>query len=460
MELGSPSLLKVLCGCVLALAAAGAALPAAEAEAANLMLVFDSSGSMKKAPDGEQRMQAAKEAVRATFGKLSPDTKVGLLAFGHRRAKDCTDMEVVVPLGAESAQSIINRVLAFKPLGETPIAASIQMAAANFADLKGQKNSILLVTDGVEECGGDPCAAARTLAAANFDLKVHIVGLSLDPTQRAAIDCLTKETGGMFFPAEKTSDLSDAVAAAVQIAQAEPEPAAPPPPIRERVFFDDFDQVDLSEDWDVLNSNPDAYIVESGSLLMINGQVTGFQDPNMQNLITLRKNLPHGDWDVELVATGEFKTGRDQVSLGLRKDEKDYLVADFWARRSGSGCSRIILSLVKSSGGQITRFDQPVRGTLSCNLGEDEFDEFAAQWLTKKFTLTLSKRGRNYFSSIAFDGEEKDGTPVVYTTNSLTSLRPPGALTFGLGRFSESESSGEVLLQIDSLEVLSVTPGG
>lgn len=449
--------LKLDLACVGVALIASIAVGTAQAEPSNLMLIFDSSGSMKKVGDGLGRNEAAKNAVVSALRGLPSDVNVGLLAFGHRRAKDCTDMEMVVPLGSESAQSISNRVLGFAPIGETPIAAAIEMAAADYSAHEGENNAILLVTDGIEECGGDPCAAARKVMGMGLDLKIHIVGLSLDPRQRAAIECLSNETGGKYFAAEKTTDLSGAVAEAVQVAQATPEPAAPPQPKRERVFFDDFDQVDLSEAWDVVNPNPDAFIVESGGLLMVNSSKTGFEDPNMQNLVTLRQDFPRGDWDAELVTTAELKTGSDQILFGLRKDEKNYLAAVLWTYRNGRA-SRIVLSLVKSSGGELTRFDTVIRGSLGYMDGaEAQYVEYMDQWLTQPFTLRLSKRGRNYFASMEVAGEQKDGAQVVYMTDSLTSLRPPGPLTVGLGK--HENWNGEVLVNIDSVEILSVTAG-
>ena len=84
----------------------------------------------------------------------------GLLIFGHRRAKDCSDIEVVSPIGADSAALSRGWSQGFEAIGETPIAAAIERAGQSMRAFKGQQNSIVLVTDGIEECRGDPCAAA------------------------------------------------------------------------------------------------------------------------------------------------------------------------------------------------------------------------------------------------------------------------------------------------------------
>ena len=131
---------------------------------------------MKKVVEGRSRMASAKEAVASAMPGIPADTRVGLMVFGHRRAKDCSDIQLMAPIGAESAQAVATQVASLQPKGETPIAAAIEAGAKNFAALKGQNNAILLVTDGIEECGGDPCAAAKQVKAAGLDLKVNVVG--------------------------------------------------------------------------------------------------------------------------------------------------------------------------------------------------------------------------------------------------------------------------------------------
>ena len=186
----------------------------------NVLLIFDSSGSMKKVIEGRSRMDSAKAAVASAMPQVPAGTRVGLMVFGHRRSKDCSDIQLVSPIGAESAQAVATQVASLEPKGETPIAAAIEAGTKDFAALKGQNNAILLVTDGIEECGGDPCAAARQVKASGFDLKVNVVGLNLDRKQRASIECLAKETGGKFFSADKAADFSSTLKKAVKVAQA------------------------------------------------------------------------------------------------------------------------------------------------------------------------------------------------------------------------------------------------
>jgi Mg-chelatase subunit ChlD len=205
----------------------GIVLPARaedEGTAHNVMLIVDASGSMKKAVDGESRMAAAKRVLAETLATIPPDVRLGLLAYGHRKAKDCKDMELVSPIGAEDAATIAGRIQELTPKGETPIAASLEMAAKSFLAFKGQENAIILVTDGIEECKGDPCAAAAAIKAAGLDVKVDVVGFTLKPEQRKLIECVATETGGTYYDAKNGAALSAALAT---VAKAATKPKAP-----------------------------------------------------------------------------------------------------------------------------------------------------------------------------------------------------------------------------------------
>jgi hypothetical protein len=197
----------------------------------NVLFIVDASGSMKKAVDGEPRMTAAKRVLADALARMPAETRLGLLVYGHRKAKDCTDIELVAPIGSEDASAIAGRIGTLTPRGETPIAAALQAAAKSFAVLKGQGNAIVLVTDGIEECKGDPCAAARAIKAAGLDLKVNVVGFTLKEEQEKLIHCVAEETGGDYYSAANASALTQALTAASQAAAAPaPQPAPAPEP--------------------------------------------------------------------------------------------------------------------------------------------------------------------------------------------------------------------------------------
>src|SRR5262245_10016929 len=80
---------------------------------ANVMFIFDASGSMKRSAGTESRIVAAKRAFSETLGAMPANVRTGLIAYGHRRAKDCGDIEVVSPIGADDARAQARMVEGF-----------------------------------------------------------------------------------------------------------------------------------------------------------------------------------------------------------------------------------------------------------------------------------------------------------------------------------------------------------
>ncbi|MEZ0225751.1 MAG: VWA domain-containing protein [Alphaproteobacteria bacterium] len=184
--------------------------PAAHADT-NVLFIVDASGSMKKPVDGKQRMIVAKKVLGETLSNMPKDAHLGLFLYGHRKAKDCSDMELVAPIGGEDAAAISKKISGLTPKGETPIADSLRQAAKSFNAFKGQQNSIILVTDGIEECKGDPCAAAQELKDAGLDVKVNIVGFTLSEQEGQALKCVADITGGQYYSASNAAGLTDAL---------------------------------------------------------------------------------------------------------------------------------------------------------------------------------------------------------------------------------------------------------
>ncbi|MBK7427373.1 MAG: VWA domain-containing protein [Saprospiraceae bacterium] len=50
----------------------------------NVIFIFDASGSMWGKLEKSTKIQVAKKTMGELFGKLDPQTKVGLIVYGHR----------------------------------------------------------------------------------------------------------------------------------------------------------------------------------------------------------------------------------------------------------------------------------------------------------------------------------------------------------------------------------------
>jgi Ca-activated chloride channel family protein len=193
------------------------------AAADDAVLVLDGSGSMWGQIDGKSKAEIAKAVVGDLLVQIPADRRLGLVAYGHRREGDCTDIEEVAAIGADRAaiKSAVNK-LGFK--GKTPLTAAVRFAAETLRYAE-QKATVILVTDGAETCKADPCALGAELEASGVDFTAHVIGFGLaSPTEEAGLKCLAEATGGKYVSAKNAAELTRALQ---QTAAAKPV-AAPP----------------------------------------------------------------------------------------------------------------------------------------------------------------------------------------------------------------------------------------
>jgi Ca-activated chloride channel homolog len=175
----------------------------------SLILVLDGSGSMKEASgNGQTRMEAAKKGLRTVIERLPEDSKVGLRVYGSTIEDgkgSCKDTELLAPVDDLDKARLKAGVGKLKPLGNTPIAYSLEKA---YKDLpKEGPRSIVLVSDGEENCGGDPCKVARDLQKKGADFYVDVVGLQVDEASRDQLTCIASAGGGTYYDVSKIADL-------------------------------------------------------------------------------------------------------------------------------------------------------------------------------------------------------------------------------------------------------------
>ncbi len=174
-------------------------------------LILDASGSMKQRVDGRPKIDTAKEAMGQIIQGLPDDVGVALRIYGHRirerQPGDCQDSELVFPFGKIDKARLLERVRTVRALGTTPIAYSLQQVERDFGSAPGEK-IVVLVTDGIEECRGNPAAAVSELLAKGVKVRLNIVGFALaGKTAKREMQRIAEITGGQFFDARGTKDL-------------------------------------------------------------------------------------------------------------------------------------------------------------------------------------------------------------------------------------------------------------
>ena len=179
-----------------------------------LLLVVDASGSMWGQIDGDNKIVIARRVLADLVDGLADGTEVGVIAYGHRREGDCDDIETVVAMGPLDRDVTKQTVDGLNPKGKTPITKSLQQAF-DVLSVSGRAGTVILISDGLETCGGDPCAAVRAVREGGIDFILHVIGFDVAGEDVSQLECAAQAGNGLFFSAENATDLSAALEQAV-----------------------------------------------------------------------------------------------------------------------------------------------------------------------------------------------------------------------------------------------------
>ncbi|MBC3542170.1 VWA domain-containing protein [Rufibacter sp. H-1] len=160
-----------------------------------LLFLLDASGSMLAKWETSQRWAVAKTMLARMADSLDTyaNLEIALRVYGHQSAanlKNCKDTKLEVPFAAHNAGNIKKKLQLITPKGNTPITFSLEQSANDFPPDPNARNVIVIITDGLESCGGDPCATSLALQKKRVFLKPFIIGLGEDPGYAQQFGCM------------------------------------------------------------------------------------------------------------------------------------------------------------------------------------------------------------------------------------------------------------------------------
>lgn len=225
MDFLSRSVLPLLTACFLSTSVTAAGAQDRE----QAILVLDGSGSMWGRIDGVSKIEIARDEIAQMLTGWDKTIDLGLMSYGHRTKGECSDIELVVPPGPLDGPSFQTAVNAISPKGKTPLSEAVRLAAEEMRFTE-ERATVVLLSDGLETCEADPCALATALEAQGVDFTAHVIGFDLSDTDAKELSCLAENTGGRFFLAGDSGELTEALKQTVQTI-AEPAPAPAPAPV-------------------------------------------------------------------------------------------------------------------------------------------------------------------------------------------------------------------------------------
>ncbi len=179
-----------------------------------ILFIMDASLSMNERWEGMRKFDKARELMLELQDSLSniqyeENLQVALRVYGHQShtpPRDCKDSRLEAGFRYENIEYIKEVLMNIVPKGTTPIAYSLEQAAHDFSDCDDCRNIMILITDGLERCDGDPCAVSVALQKKGVVLKPYIVGVDLQVEIADILDCM-----GNYYNASNANEFKQAM---------------------------------------------------------------------------------------------------------------------------------------------------------------------------------------------------------------------------------------------------------
>jgi Ca-activated chloride channel family protein len=166
-----------------------------------ILFIFDDSYSMYAGWNSPTpKIEIAKRVMGEFLDSLKniPDLELALRCYGHttffKPERNCKDSKLEVPFAEAKINylKIKQRINKLEPMGTTPIAYSLGECTADFTPKSNVRNIVILITDGIEECNGNPCQVSIELQKKGIFLRPFVIGVGLDVKFADVFGCMGK----------------------------------------------------------------------------------------------------------------------------------------------------------------------------------------------------------------------------------------------------------------------------
>lgn len=181
-----------------------------------ILFILDASGSMIEKWEGKTRMEVAKETLTGLMDSLKKQSKVeiALRVYGHqfdKKLNNCKDTKLEVPFKNNNHEEIKQKLSKIKPKGTTLISYTLEQCAKDFPYQPNSRNIVILLTDGIESCGGDPCKLSHELSKKKIFLKPFIIGMGANIDFSKAFNCM-----GTYYDAQSVTNFKSTLQSIVK----------------------------------------------------------------------------------------------------------------------------------------------------------------------------------------------------------------------------------------------------
>ncbi|QKS72473.1 VWA domain-containing protein [Paenalkalicoccus suaedae] len=190
----------------------------------NVEILLDASGSMQEELDGTDKMSIAQDAIDGFVSELPEEANVALRVYGHIGEDpelSCGTIDRVYDLQPYEADAFADALGSVEANGWTPLAHAIETTSEDYRNAaEDATNMIVVVSDGMDTCGGDPVAAIEELSELNVTPIISIIGFDVPANEQGQLRDMARAASSSFATANDQAQLIAELDRNVEIAQA------------------------------------------------------------------------------------------------------------------------------------------------------------------------------------------------------------------------------------------------
>ena len=157
-------------------------------------------------PNTNATLAKVKQIVKSKNGKYKVQTKESPVG---NKSGYCSATQLVAPITQANSANLLRGMNSAQVGGATPLVYALDRAVEDdFKYFQGRQKKIILITDGGENCGGNPCAYAQELAKTHPEVHIDVV---LVQGRFSGLNCLAYQTGGKVYNLDNLSDFSNVI---------------------------------------------------------------------------------------------------------------------------------------------------------------------------------------------------------------------------------------------------------
>ena len=188
------------------------ATPAAPSSLYIEYIIDASSGMMQPWKQStEPKLASLQRALFTLWQNTASEANIGLPAYGHRHpstdSQTCTDVELLLPIRHWDADTLTTKLFGIQAQGRDSMAEALRYAFGDFQYKPDRLNAIILLTEGGDNCGGDPLSILEAQKEIGIQLPIYVIGLEPDAQEVSGLKQIAEASGGAYYEVYKTSDI-------------------------------------------------------------------------------------------------------------------------------------------------------------------------------------------------------------------------------------------------------------